>query len=73
MTSTALVGRAAELAQVDELLAGARKGRSGVLVLRGEAGVGKSALLAQAAESAAEFTSTRCLSRRRRPSERPSR
>jgi predicted ATPase len=47
-----LVGRAAEIAALDRLLAGAREGRSGVLVLRGEAGAGKSALLEHAADAA---------------------
>jgi DNA-binding CsgD family transcriptional regulator len=41
----ALRGRDAEGAALDELLADATAGRSRVLVLRGEAGVGKSALL----------------------------
>ncbi|MFD7659658.1 AAA family ATPase [Actinosynnema sp. NPDC059797] len=40
-----LHGRSAELAALDRLLADARAGRSGVLVVRGEAGIGKSALL----------------------------
>ena len=40
-----LVGRDAELARIDRLLDGARGGVSGVLVLRGEAGIGKTALL----------------------------
>ena len=40
-----LVGRSAEQATIDRLLAAAREGRSGVLVFRGEAGIGKSALL----------------------------
>ncbi len=40
-----LTGRAAEQAAVDRLLAAARAGTSGVLVLRGEAGIGKTALL----------------------------
>jgi DNA-binding CsgD family transcriptional regulator len=40
-----LRGRATECAQLDELLTAARSGRSGALVLRGEAGCGKSALL----------------------------
>ncbi len=37
------------------LLAGARAGRSGVLVIRGEAGVGKHALLQDTAEQATDF------------------
>jgi DNA-binding CsgD family transcriptional regulator len=40
-----LLGRDGECAALDRLLAGALAGRSGVAVLRGEAGVGKSALL----------------------------
>ncbi|CCH28460.1 AAA family ATPase [Actinosynnema sp. NPDC047251] len=40
-----LHGRSSALARVDGLLADARAGRSGVLVVRGEAGIGKSALL----------------------------
>ncbi|MFD4431792.1 AAA family ATPase [Nocardia sp. NPDC058497] len=44
-----LHGREAEQATIDELLTGARAGRSGALVLRGEAGIGKSALLDYAA------------------------
>ncbi|MFE3001444.1 AAA family ATPase [Nocardia sp. NPDC059246] len=45
-----LVGRYRELEALDRLLREVRDGRSGVLVLRGEAGVGKSALLDQLAE-----------------------
>ena len=46
MTSQSeLHGRTVECAQLTRLLAGARTGASGALVLRGEAGVGKSALL----------------------------
>jgi DNA-binding CsgD family transcriptional regulator len=48
-----LHGRSAETARIDELLAAAREGRSGALVVRGEAGVGKTALLDYAAEAAA--------------------
>ncbi|WP_280298585.1 AAA family ATPase [Nocardia neocaledoniensis] len=44
-----LYGREAEQAVIDDLLDGARAGRSGALVLRGEAGIGKSALLDYAA------------------------
>ncbi|MCE6993361.1 AAA family ATPase [Saccharothrix sp. S26] len=47
-----LHGRSAELAVVDDLLSAARAGRSGVLVVRGEAGIGKSALLDLAATRA---------------------
>jgi DNA-binding CsgD family transcriptional regulator len=50
-----LHGRAAELAVVDRLLAGARAGRSGALVVRGEAGIGKSALLTHATARAADM------------------
>jgi len=48
-----LLGREAEQRVVDELLASARTGRSAVLVLRGEPGIGKTALLGYA-ESCAE-------------------
>jgi AAA ATPase domain len=44
-----LFGRATERAIIDRLLADARAGRSGALVVRGEAGVGKTALLDYAA------------------------
>jgi DNA-binding NarL/FixJ family response regulator len=47
-----LIGRGRECALVDDLLAHARDGRSGALVIRGEAGIGKSALLTYAAERA---------------------
>lgn len=50
-----LVGRGAERARIDALLEEARAGRSGVLVLLGDAGIGKSALLAYAAERAEGF------------------
>jgi DNA-binding CsgD family transcriptional regulator/tetratricopeptide (TPR) repeat protein/antitoxin (DNA-binding transcriptional repressor) of toxin-antitoxin stability system len=47
-----LVGRDPELRVVDALVAGARIGHSGVLVVTGEAGIGKTSLLAYAAERA---------------------
>jgi DNA-binding CsgD family transcriptional regulator len=48
-------GRDAELAALDGLLGQARNGTSGALVLRGDPGIGKTALLAQAAERADGF------------------
>jgi DNA-binding CsgD family transcriptional regulator len=50
-----LVGRQREVSAIDGLLADARAGRSGVLVMRGEPGIGKSALLAAAAERATDM------------------
>jgi DNA-binding CsgD family transcriptional regulator len=51
-----LVGREPDCARIDELLDRARRGRSGALVLRGEAGMGKTALLEYAAERAEGMT-----------------
>src|SRR5215831_1176734 len=51
-----LVARDRETAAIDRVLAGARAGRGGGLVLRGEAGAGRSALLAAAAERAQGMT-----------------
>jgi DNA-binding CsgD family transcriptional regulator len=51
-----LHGRAAECAHIDGLLADARGGRSGALVVRGEAGIGKSALIEHARGQAAGMT-----------------
>src|ERR1700758_1986019 len=48
-----LRGRQREQEALDCLLAGVRSGRSGVLVIRGEAGVGKTALLEYLVERAA--------------------
>jgi DNA-binding CsgD family transcriptional regulator len=49
---TGLVGRRDEREALDRLLDGARSGRGGVVVLRGQAGVGKTALLEYVAERA---------------------
>lgn len=51
----ALVGREREQRTLAELLAAARQGRSGVLVVRGEAGIGKTALLTHLVDSATDF------------------
>jgi DNA-binding CsgD family transcriptional regulator len=50
--SLVLVGRDRECARIDELLAGALSGESGSLIVRGEPGIGKTALLEYAAEGA---------------------
>src|SRR5689334_19563474 len=50
-----LSGRRVERAALDALLAGARERRSGVLVVRGEAGIGKTALLEYAMTSASDL------------------
>jgi DNA-binding CsgD family transcriptional regulator len=50
--SLVLVGRDRECARIDELVEGALAGESGVLIVRGEAGIGKSALLDYAAARA---------------------
>jgi DNA-binding CsgD family transcriptional regulator len=58
MTVTAigrLPGRDAELARIDGMLAAARAGRSAALVVRGEAGIGKSALLDHARAAAGDM------------------
>src|SRR4051794_39148983 len=48
-------GRRNERIALNDLLAAARAGRSETLVLRGEAGIGKTALLEYAVESAPDF------------------
>jgi DNA-binding CsgD family transcriptional regulator len=47
-----LMGRVRERARIEQLLAGARLGTSGVLVLAGEPGIGKTALLQHAVDRA---------------------
>src|SRR5215472_12194705 len=49
------LGRSIECALLDRLLEDVRRGQSSVLVIRGEAGVGKTALLRYAAEQASGF------------------
>ena len=49
------MGRAGECARLDQVLRGARQGLSGVLVIRGEPGVGKTSLLEYAAAAAPDF------------------
>jgi DNA-binding CsgD family transcriptional regulator len=53
--STALVGRERECAEIEGLLENAVGGESGTVVVRGEAGIGKTALLEYAAERAGEM------------------
>ena len=50
-----LVGRSHELDRIDALVAAARGGRAGALVVRGEPGIGKTALLEQSVTRAAGF------------------
>nr|WP_106192491.1 LuxR family transcriptional regulator [Umezawaea tangerina] len=54
-TGPTLVGRDRETRRLDELVDAARAGRGGSLVLGGEAGIGKSALLAHAVRAASGF------------------
>src|SRR4051812_21204581 len=56
-----LVGRSLECARLERLLTAAKGGQSAVLVLRGEAGTGKSELLRYAAESAEDFHVVRAI------------
>ena len=54
-----LLGRADECAVLDEVIGDVRRGRSRSLVLRGEAGIGKTALLEYLVESAQDLTLAR--------------
>ena len=56
-----LRGRRDECAVLDRLLDGTRSGRSGALVLEGEAGVGKTALLDYAIGSASDLSVLRAV------------
>jgi DNA-binding CsgD family transcriptional regulator len=56
-----LVGRESERSALDALLQSARSECSAALVLRGEPGIGKTALLEYAAESAGDMTVLRCV------------
>ncbi len=58
---TSLAGRRSECAVLDGLLDRVRGGRSAVVVLRGEPGIGKTALLRYATDRAAGFTVARCV------------
>lgn len=53
-----LVGRSAETDRLDLLVDALREGRSGAVVLRGEAGIGKTALLRHAEERARQHAMT---------------
>src|SRR5262249_31785359 len=50
-----LVGREAEQAEIERLLSSMRSGLGGGLVLRGDAGIGKTALLDHAVEAASDM------------------
>jgi len=59
-TKAGLHGRAAELQRIEGLLDAAREERAGVLVVRGQAGIGKSALLEAARDLAPEMQVLAC-------------
>ena len=56
-----LIGRGEERRLLAQLVAGARLGRSGVLLLTGEAGVGKTSLLEETAAAAEGFAVLRAV------------
>jgi DNA-binding CsgD family transcriptional regulator len=56
-----LIGRESERSVLDALLQSARSERSAALVVRGEPGIGKTALLEYAADSARDMTVLRCV------------
>ena len=53
--ASGFIGRTSERVVLDGLLATVREGQSGALVIRGEAGIGKTALLRHAARQASGF------------------
>ncbi len=55
-----LLGREAECARIDGLLEDARSGRSGALLIRGDAGIGKTVLCEYACGRAGDLTVLRC-------------
>ena len=61
ITSRVLMGREREVALIHALINDARAGRSRVLLIRGEAGIGKTALLEYAINSAADLCVVRAL------------
>ena len=58
---TSLLGRASECALLDGLIGDIRRGESRSLVLRGEAGIGKTALLQYLVESASDLKVVRAV------------
>jgi DNA-binding CsgD family transcriptional regulator len=58
---TRLLGRTRECSRLDDLLSAIRRGESQSLVVRGDAGMGKTALLEYLVESAAEMTIVRAV------------
>src|SRR6476469_5134096 len=60
-TDTSLRGRQDELRRLERLVAAVRAGESRALVLRGEPGIGKTALLGQAIEAAPDFRIARAV------------
>jgi hypothetical protein len=56
-----LLGRSGEREVLDQLIDAARVGSSGVVVVRGQAGIGKTALLEYAIESASDLAVARAV------------
>jgi predicted ATPase len=63
MTSPVLVGRAGQLAALETALAEATRGRPSVIMVGGEAGVGKSRLVREFARTKPERREPGCSSR----------